>query len=109
MAAASLLSASTLSPPIAQPQPTAEMKKSAKDFEAMLIGQLLQPMFESLQTDGMFGGGSGEAMFRPMLIEQYAQGVGKAGGIGISDTIAREMMRLQMGANAPEAVNGAAG
>ncbi len=109
MSAASPLSSSTLAAPVAQPQPSAEMKKAAKDFESMLIGQMLQPMFEALQTDGMFGGGAGEAMFRPMLIEQYAQGIGKAGGIGISDSIAREMMRMQMGSTAQEAANGAAG
>ena len=79
----------------------------------MLIGQLMAPMFEALKTDGMFGGGSGEEMFRPMLLEQYAKGVTKAGGLGISDSIAREMMRLQGGATAPETptedAHGAAG
>lgn len=105
--ALSPLSLSTLAAPKPQPEPTPEVRKAAKEFEAMLIGQLMQPMFSSLQTDGMFGGGSGEEMFRPMLIEQYAQGIGKAGGIGLADSIAREMMRLQAGAT--EAAHGAAG
>lgn len=101
--ALSPLSLSTLAKPAPQQQPTPEIKKAAKDFEAMLIGQLMAPMFEALKTDGMFGGGSGEEMFRPMLIEQYAKGVGQAGGIGLADGIAREMMRMQGGATAPEA------
>jgi Rod binding domain-containing protein len=111
--AISPLSVSTLAPKTLQPEPSAEIKKAAKDFESMLIGQLMAPMFEALKTDGMFGGGSGEEMFRPMLLEQYAKGITKAGGLGISDSIAREMMRLQGGATAPEtpmeAAHGAAG
>jgi Rod binding domain-containing protein len=111
--AVSALSASTLAPKSVPPEPSAEIKKAAKDFESMLIGQLMAPMFEALKTDGMFGGGSGEEMFRPMLLEQYAKGVTQAGGIGLADGIAREMMRLQAGASAPdtpmEAAHGAAG
>jgi Rod binding domain-containing protein len=96
------LNASALAPK--QAEPSAEMKRAAKEFEAMLIGQLMAPMFAALKTDGMFGGGAGEEMFRPMLIEQYAQGITQAGGIGLSDSIAREMMRMQAGATAPEAL-----
>jgi Rod binding domain-containing protein len=89
------LSTSTLAPPAPQPKPTPEVLKAAREFEKMVLGQMLQPMFEGLKTDGEFGGGSGEEMFRPMLIDQYAQAMGKAGGIGLADSIAREMMRLQ--------------
>lgn len=73
----------------------------AKEFEAMVLGQLLQPMFESLDSDGLFGGGSAEKMFRPMLVEQYASGLAKAGGIGLADGIAREIIRLQTQASVP--------
>ncbi|MEJ0023016.1 MAG: rod-binding protein [Alphaproteobacteria bacterium] len=106
--ALSPLSVSTLTKSTPEPQPTPEVKKSAKDFESMLIGQLMAPMFEALKTDGMFGGGSGEEMFRPMLLEQYAKGITQAGGIGLADGIAREMMRMQAGKTAPESSMGAA-
>ncbi len=106
--AVSPLSQSTLAKPAPRQEPTPEIKKAAKDFESMLIGQLMAPMFNALKTDGMFGGGSGEEMFRPMLLEQYAKGVTQAGGIGLADGIAREMMRMQMGATAPDSSIGAA-
>ncbi len=48
-------------------------------------------MFEGLSTDGLGGGGVGEEMFRPMLIDQYAQAIQHAGGIGIADQIVREL------------------
>jgi Rod binding domain-containing protein len=34
-------------------------------------------------------------MFRPMLIDQYAQAIQHAGGIGIADQIVRELNRMQ--------------
>jgi peptidoglycan hydrolase FlgJ len=89
------LTASTLAPPAPQPKPTPEVMKAAREFETMMLGQMMQPMFEGLKTNGEFGGGSGEEMFRPMLIEQYAKAMGNSGGIGLADSIAREIMRLQ--------------
>lgn len=96
------LSQSTLLP-LAKPQePTPAIKKAADEFESMVLSQMLAPMFEALDTKGMFGGGSGEEMFRPMLVEQYAKSIAKAGGIGLSASVAREMMAMQAGeSNAP--------
>jgi hypothetical protein len=91
------LDESTLAPPPPKEEIDPKVMKAANDFEAMVIGQMLQPMFESLDSDGMFGGGSGERMFRPMLVDQYAQTMAKAGGIGIAQAVAREMMKLQEG------------
>ena len=33
---------------------------AAKDFESMFMAQMLQPMMEGLNVDGLFGGGHGE-------------------------------------------------
>ena len=30
-------------------------------------------MFSGIKTDGMFGGGQGEQMFRSLMIDQYAK------------------------------------
>lgn len=96
------LSQSTLLPAAKPQEPTPAIKKAADEFESMVLSQMLAPMFEALDTKGMFGGGQGEEMFRPMLIEQYAKGIAKAGGIGLSASVAREMMAMQAGeSNAP--------
>jgi peptidoglycan hydrolase FlgJ len=84
----------------------AEIRKIAEQFESMMLNQMLAPMFEGLDTDGPTGGGIGEAMFRPMMIEQYAASIAKAGGVGVSEAVAKEMMRLQgvhAGGDAPPA------
>lgn len=71
------------------------MKKVAAEFESMVLSELLAPLFASLDTDGLGGGGSGERMFRPMLVDTYAKGIAERGGIGISQSVLAELVRLQ--------------
>lgn len=87
-------------------------RRAADEFEAVFLNEMLAPMFEGLSTDGLGGGGAGEEMFRPMLIDQYAQAIQHAGGIGIADQIVRELTRMQTvnaTPNAEERDDGAAG
>jgi len=72
-----------------------EARGKAQDFEAFFISQMLQPMFQGLSTDGPFGGGNAEAMWRGLQIDQYGKTIAKAGGIGIADAVLREMMKAQ--------------
>ncbi len=86
---------------IASPQKTANEKKAretAEDFEAVFIAQMLEPMFQGIKTDGPFGGGHSEAMFRSMQNEQVAKEIARSGGIGIADAIYRQILELQEGA-----------
>ena len=73
----------------------AQARQAAEDFEAVFISQMLSPMFESLQDDGYFGGGPGEDIYRSMLVEQYGKSIARAGGFGLSDSVNREILRLQ--------------
>jgi flagellar protein FlgJ len=80
----------------ARPDATMEkLRAVALEFEGMVLGQLLAPMFEALPTDGLGGGGPGEAMFRPMLVQRYADSMARAGGIGLADHVLGELVRLQ--------------
>jgi peptidoglycan hydrolase FlgJ len=72
-----------------------QMRKLAADFEASILSELLRPMFEAQSTDGLGGGGEGERMFRPMLVDQYAKGVAQSGGVGLADMVLREMVKMQ--------------
>ena len=96
--------------PTARDEVPPEIRRAAEEFEAVFLNQMLAPMFEGIQTDGLGGGGMGEEIFRPMLIERYAQSLTQAGGIGIADSIIRELMRMQEAAVPTEEIaNGAAG
>lgn len=67
----------------------------ARQFERMFIAEMLAPMFQGLETDGPFGGGRAEATFRPMLLDQYADAIARGGGIGIADSVLKEILRMQ--------------
>lgn len=73
----------------------AQAEEVARQFERMFISEMLAPMFQGLETDGPTGGGNAEATFRPMLVDQYADAIARGGGIGISDAVLKEILRLQ--------------
>jgi Rod binding domain-containing protein len=69
--------------------------RAAREFEAMALGALLQPMFDGLGHGGAFGGGPGEAMWRPMLVNELARAIVEGGGLGIADAVMRQMIAIQ--------------
>ena len=84
-----------------------ELRRVAEEFESIFLSEMLAPMFEGLETDGLGGGGDGEQMFRPMLVQRYAEAIAKAGGVGIAESIMAELTRMQTAI--PEDADGAAG
>ena len=81
---------------MAQAATPARLHKAAEDFTAVALSEMLAPMFATLDdTGGLFGGGAGEAAFRPMLIQQMAAGIARQGGLGLTDNVAQAMLRLQ--------------
>jgi Rod binding domain-containing protein len=80
----------------ALPADPSKLRKAAQDFEAMAIGQLLQPMFDTVDTaHAAFGGGSGEAAWRPMLVQEMAKQIAAHGGFGLAKPIYDAMLRMQ--------------
>jgi Rod binding domain-containing protein len=80
------------------PRPTGDpavLARTARDFEAMALGALLQPMFEGLGKGGFFGGGPGEEMWRPMLVNEFARAIAEGGGLGLGDAVLRQMIAMQ--------------
>jgi Rod binding domain-containing protein len=75
---------------------SAKVAKSANDFEAMAIGQLLQPMFDTVDTaHDAFGGGPGEEAWKPMLVQEFAKQIANHGGLGLAKPVYDAMMRMQ--------------
>lgn len=89
--------------PLAAPRgstPDAQ-RRAAEDFEAQMLGALLQPMFNTVPANDTFGGGSAEAQWRPMLVEQFGHAMAHAGGVGIGSAVLAEMQRIQAQATQP--------
>lgn len=69
--------------------------KAAEEFESFFMTQMLEHMFEGVETDGYFGGGYGEGVYRSMMLQEYGRVLAKAGGIGIADMVNQELINLQ--------------
>ena len=72
-----------------------EIEHVAREFESVFLSQMIKPMFKELKTDGPFGGGHGEEVFRKLLIEEVGKEFAKSGGLGIADMIERELIEMQ--------------
>ncbi len=70
-------------------------RQAAEDFEAVFLAQMLSHMFAGIRTDGPFGGGKTEEMFRSVMLDQYGRMIARSGGLGIADSVAAEILKLQ--------------
>ncbi len=73
----------------------AQIERSASEFEAAFLSSMLNTLFQGVQAPDPFGGGSGEETFRSFLNEAFSRTMTRAGGVGLSDAVAREMLTLQ--------------
>lgn len=73
------------------------IKKTAQDFEASFLSEMYKPMFQGLKTDGPFGGGEAEGTWRSFMIDAMAKQTVKAGGVGLSNIVMSEMIKMQEG------------
>ncbi len=71
---------------------------AAKEYESVFVSQFLSSMFSGIQTDGMFGGGQGEEMFRSLMIDQYSKGLQARGGFGLATNMQAELLKHQQDA-----------
>ncbi len=73
----------------------ATAREAAEEFEAFFLSQVLDGMFKGIKSDGMFGGGHGEAVYRPLMLQEYAKLIAGRGGIGLADAVMRELLTSQ--------------
>lgn len=69
--------------------------KAAVEFEGFFIAMTLENMFSGIETNGLFGGGHGEKIFRSMMLQEYGKSIAERNGIGLADAVQREIIRLQ--------------
>ncbi len=77
------------------PLDTQSMRAAAKEYESMFLASVFETLHQGIKTDGPFGGGQGEAMFRSLLTQEHAKAMAAQGGIGLADRIVSELQRLQ--------------
>lgn len=75
-----------------KPSP-AEVQKAARQFEAIMVRQLLAPSIQPLMEGGLggAGGGQGGGVYGYLLTDTLATSVTQGGGLGLSNVIARQL------------------
>jgi flagellar protein FlgJ len=77
------------------PKAQAKAKATAQDFEAVFLNSMFSQMTNGLKGEGPFGNTPGTGVWRSMLTEQYSKSFAKAGGVGISKDVFRELILQQ--------------
>ena len=77
------------------PKAQAKAKATSQDFEAMFLNSMFSQMTSGLKGEGPFGNTPGTGVWRSMLTEQYSKSFAKAGGVGISKDVFRELILQQ--------------
>ncbi len=81
----------------ATPQQIAAARKTAVQFESMVLGQMLQPIFATADfSKSSFFGGAAEQTWRPMMVDEIAKDIARSGGLGIAEPVYQEILRLQV-------------
>jgi len=89
--------------PAHMPQQTFnQLKDKAVELEGVFLNTLLSQVSKSVDTEGPFGGGYGEETWRGMQAEQFASSMAEAGGIGLSDSILRDLIGKQAAQSVPQ-------
>lgn len=91
----SLASLNSGAPAVGSNLDVAAAKKTGADFEAFFLSQAFENMFSGLNADPMFGGGSGESIYRSMMIQEYSKVAAQSHSTGIGDEVTREILRMQ--------------
>jgi len=76
------------------PAVAAKARAKAQDFEAVFLNSMFSHMFAHV-NEGPYSGGEAANTWRSFLTEEYSKNFAKAGGIGIADSVYKELIALQ--------------
>ena len=74
---------------------THNIEAAARDFEAVFLAQMFEQMWAEVPTDGPMGGGTGERIFRSLMIQDIGRQMASQGGMGLADAVKRELLAMQ--------------
>jgi peptidoglycan hydrolase FlgJ len=68
-----------------------QLMKQCREFEAVMLGQVLKQMRASVQSADPLNQGHANETFRGMLDDETSKSMAKNGGIGLAETIYRQL------------------
>jgi len=73
----------------------ADLQKASRQFEAILVRQMIGPAIEPMMSGGSLGGsegsGSGGGVYAYMLTDVLSNSITQGGGLGLSGVISRQL------------------
>lgn len=73
-----------------------EVDKAAGGFEALLLHQMLESMWSTVEFAGMFNETSNESqIYRDMMSQAMAETTSEGKGIGVKDFLRKELLKYQ--------------
>ena len=68
-----------------------KLLQACRDFEALFVKQMLNAMRKTVNKSGLIDGGMAEEIFEDMLYDEYAKKMTKTAGVGLAETLYREL------------------
>ena len=82
--------------------PDAALKEVAKQFEALLLDQMMKSMRSAAPGESLFDN-EGSRLFTSLLDQEYARRLAETGGLGLADLLVRQLTQLRGQENATPA------
>lgn len=73
---------------------TQQPEEVAKQFEALLLKQMIDSMWSTVPKEGLLSGSNEEGMYRDMLNEALAKSISEGKGIGVKDIIFKDINKV---------------
>ena len=84
--------------PAVQTKPPVEdvrLRKTCRDFESLLVQQMLSKMRASIPKSDLFGSKDKEEIFQSMLDEEYAKELSESNSLGLGDMLYTQLAALK--------------
>lgn len=73
----------------------AELKALSRQFESLLVGQMVSAMRKTVTRQGLIPESNAEKIYRSMLDQQYSERIAEGEGMGLSKLIYEQLLRVQ--------------
>ena len=72
-----------------------KLRETCRDFESLLVQQMLSKMRASIPKSDFFGSKDKEEIFQSMLDEEYAKELSESGSLGLADMLYAQLAALK--------------
>jgi flagellar protein FlgJ len=79
------------------PREVARLREVARDFEAVLLHQMLKAMRATVPDGGAFPQTAGRRVYEGLMDDELAKAATRGRGLGLAEVLVRDLLRLRGG------------